>query len=58
MVKLGISNRYLCRRLRRSEPIISLGLSGKRKTVLRRIVRHLDYLERIRGKKTEAATEA
>jgi hypothetical protein len=43
--RLSITQRYLARRLHRTKSSISYALSGKRKKLLGRILRHLDYLE-------------
>jgi len=41
-----LDQRYLSKKLKRSEMAISYALSGKRNQLLARIVTHLDYLER------------
>ena len=46
MRRIGITQRYLAGKLNRSKSSISYALSGKRKKLFGRIVRHLDYLEK------------
>jgi hypothetical protein len=41
-----LDQRYLARKLKRSDVAISYALSGKGKKLLARIIVHLDYLER------------
>jgi len=44
--RLGISQSYLAKKLHRSKSSVSYALSGKRRKFLKRILRHLEYLER------------
>jgi hypothetical protein len=45
---------YLAKKLHRSQTAISQALAGKRRELLARITRHLDYLERRYGEKITA----
>lgn len=45
MRRIGITQCYLAKKLNRTKSSISYALSGKRKNLLERIIRHLDYLE-------------
>ncbi len=46
MRRIGITQCYLAKKLDRSKSSISYALSGKRKKILERIIRHLNYLEK------------
>ena len=48
---------YLAKKLNRSSAAITFALSGRRNTLLARVVRHLDYLEARRAKKLAAINQ-
>ncbi len=41
-----LDQRYLAKKLKRSEMAISYALNGRRKQLLARIIKHLDWLEK------------